>query len=115
MTIRPSPIVALNRAIAVSQDQGPERGLQEIHAIADRDRLSRYPFYFAALGELELRCGHRETAHQHFGDALARARNPMEREFFQQRMRAWTPCIAARSVAWIDESRLSQSVASSPF
>jgi len=88
MTIRPSPIVALNRAIAVSQDQGPERGLQEIHAIADRDRLSRYPFYFAALGELELRCGHRETAHQHFGDALARARNPMEREFFQQRIKA---------------------------
>ena len=87
-SIRPSPIVALNRAIAVAQHEGPERGLQELAAITDQDRLARYPFYFAALGELELRCGHRDTARQHFGDALARARNPMEREFFQQRMRA---------------------------
>ena len=87
-TIRPSPIVALNRAIAVAQYQGPARGLQELAAIEDRDRLSRYPFYFAALGDLELRCGQREQARQHFSDALSRARNPMEREFFQQRMRA---------------------------
>ena len=34
--------------------EGPERGLEEIRAIADRDRLRGYPFYFAALGELEL-------------------------------------------------------------
>jgi predicted RNA polymerase sigma factor len=88
MTIHPSPIVALNRAIAVAQVQGPESGLQEIHAIADRDRLSRYPFYFAALGDLELRCGQLEAARQHFGDAVARARNSMEREFFQKRIRA---------------------------
>jgi len=87
-SIRPSPIVALNRAIAVAQHEGPERGLQELAAITDLDRLARYPFYFAALGELELRCGHQETARRHFGDALSRARNPMEREFFQQRMRA---------------------------
>jgi predicted RNA polymerase sigma factor len=86
--IRPSPIIALNRAIAVAQHQGPESGLQEIRAIGDRERLSRYPFYFAALGDLELRCGRREAARQHFGDALTRARNRMEREFFQQRIRA---------------------------
>ena len=30
---------------------GPTRGLEEIHAIVDRDRLANYPFYFAALGE----------------------------------------------------------------
>jgi RNA polymerase sigma-70 factor (ECF subfamily) len=87
-TIRPSPIVALNRAIAVAQQQGPASGLREIHAIADRDRLSRYPFYFAALADLELRCGRREEARQHFSDALSRARNAMEREFFEQRIRA---------------------------
>ena len=39
--IRPSPIVALNRAIAVAQRDGPERGLQELAAIDDRERLSR--------------------------------------------------------------------------
>jgi len=85
--IRPSPIVALNRAIAVAQRDGPERGLQELAAIDDRERLSRYPFYFAALGDLELRCGRRERAREHFGNALRCARNPMEREFFEQRVR----------------------------
>jgi predicted RNA polymerase sigma factor len=88
MRIRPSPIVALNRAIAVAQHEGPERGLQELAAIEDSDRLSRYPFYFAAMGDLELRCGRHTLARQHFGDAVERARNQMEREFFEQRMRA---------------------------
>ena len=66
LTIRPSPVVALNRAIAVAQRDGPERGLQEIQAIAGRDRLAGYPFYFAALGELELRCERRDVARDHF-------------------------------------------------
>jgi predicted RNA polymerase sigma factor len=55
MLIRPSPIVALNRAIAIAQSKGPEHGLDEIGHIADRDRLATYPFYFAALGELRHR------------------------------------------------------------
>ena len=85
MTIRPSPVVALNRAIAVAQHEGPERGLEEIHAIAGRGRLASYPFYFAALGELELRCERHEVARGHFQAALALARNPMERRFLEQR------------------------------
>jgi len=88
MTIRPSPVVALNRAIAVAQHEGPGRGLEEIGAIADRDRLAAYPFYFAALGELELRRGRGETAREHFRAALALARNSMERRFLEQRMDA---------------------------
>ena len=87
-TIRPSPVVALNRAIAVAQLEGPERGLEEIHAIADRDRLASYPFYSAALGELELRCGRHEIAREHFRAAVALARNPMERRFLDQRVAA---------------------------
>jgi RNA polymerase sigma-70 factor (ECF subfamily) len=85
LTIRPSPVVALNRAIAVAQHEGAERGLQEIQAIAGRDRLSGYPFYFAALGELELRCERRDVARHHFQAALALARSPMERRFLEQR------------------------------
>jgi RNA polymerase sigma factor (sigma-70 family) len=88
MAIRPSPVVALNRAIAVAQQQGPERGLEEIHAIADRDRLSAYPFYFAALGELELRRGRHDSARDQFQAALALARNPMERRFLEHRVHA---------------------------
>jgi RNA polymerase sigma-70 factor (ECF subfamily) len=88
LVLRPSPIVALNRAIAVAQAEGPRRGLEELAVIPNRDRLSRYPFYFAALGELELRCGRHDAARKHFGDAVQQARNPMEREFFEQRVRA---------------------------
>jgi predicted RNA polymerase sigma factor len=88
MTIRPSPIVALNRAIAIAQNDGPERGLDEIRAIADRDRLAAYPFYFAALGELELRRGKHEIAREHFRAALALARNPTERGFLDRRVGA---------------------------
>ena len=88
MTIRPSPVVALNRAIAIAQHEGAERGLQEIHAIADSDRLARYPFYFAALGELELRCQRLDIARDHFEAAVRLARNPMERRFLERRVLA---------------------------
>src|SRR5690349_4080298 len=44
-----------HRAIATAQRDGPEQGLQEILAIAGREWLYGYPFYAAALGELELR------------------------------------------------------------
>jgi RNA polymerase sigma-70 factor (ECF subfamily) len=88
MKIRPSPIVALNRAIAIAQRDGPTRGLEEIRAITDQDRMSRYPFYSAALGELELRRGKRAIARDHFQAAVKLARNPMERRFLQQRISA---------------------------
>jgi RNA polymerase sigma factor (sigma-70 family) len=88
MDIRPSPVVALNRAIAIAQRDGPQRGLEEIQAIANSDRLAKYPFYHAALGEFELRSGRREIARKHFREACALGRNPMERQFFEQRIRA---------------------------
>src|ERR1700726_3347726 len=88
MTIRPSPVVALNRAIAVAQHEGPDRGLMEILSITDSTRLATYPFYFAACGELELRRGRREAAREHFRAALAVARNPMERRFLDRRLNA---------------------------
>jgi len=88
MTIGPSPVVALNRAIAVAQLEGPERGLEEIRAIAGRDRLAAYPFYSAALGELELRSGRSGIARQHFQAAFGLARNSAERQFLEQRVAA---------------------------
>ncbi len=87
MTIAPSPVVALNRAIGIAQRDGAERGMAALHAIEGRDRLRRYPFYPAALGELELRRGNREAAREHFSAALALARNPMERRFLEKRVR----------------------------
>jgi RNA polymerase sigma-70 factor (ECF subfamily) len=87
LQINPSPIVALNRAIAIAQRDGPQRGLEAIHAISrPDDRLAAYPFYPATLGELELRRGDGERAREHFQAALARARNASERHFFEQRL-----------------------------
>jgi RNA polymerase sigma-70 factor (ECF subfamily) len=88
MTIRPTPVVELHRAIAVAQHEGAERGLEALHAIADRERFVAYPFYEAALGELELRCARQALARDHFLSALALARSPMERRYLEQRVAA---------------------------
>jgi RNA polymerase sigma factor (sigma-70 family) len=87
MLIAPSPIIALNRAIAIGQRDGPERGLEALQSIAQRERLEWYPFFPAALGELELRRGNHEVAREHFRAALALARNPTERRFLEKRVR----------------------------
>ena len=88
MRLRPSPVIALNRAIAIAQHEGTERGLKEIYAIENSDRLAAYPFYPAAIGELELRRGRHEIASKYFRAALAQARNPMEKKFLEQRVAA---------------------------
>lgn len=88
MQVAPSPVVALNRAIAIGHFAGPAGGLAALREISDTERLRTYPFYAAALGEFELRLGHLEQARQHFGAALAQARNDTERHFLQKRLAA---------------------------
>src|SRR5262249_55409115 len=88
MAIRPSPVVALNRAIAVAQHDGPEQGLAALRAIPDRERLGTYPFYPIALGEFELQCGRYAAAREHFAAALPLARNRVEQRFIEQRIGA---------------------------
>ena len=88
MAVAPSPVIALNRAIAIAERDGADRGIEALHAIADRDRLERYPFYPAALGELEVRRGNPAMAGEHFRAALALARSPMERRSLEKRVRA---------------------------
>jgi RNA polymerase sigma-70 factor (ECF subfamily) len=85
MTIAPSPVIALNRAIAIGQRDGPEAGLEALRAIAHAERLDRYPFYPAAMGELERRRGDLEAAREHFSAAARLARNPGERRFLEKR------------------------------
>jgi RNA polymerase sigma-70 factor (ECF subfamily) len=85
MQVSPSPIVALNRAISIGLLDGPERGIEELQDIANRESLSAYPFYRAALGEFELRCGRSAAAVRHFRMASALGRSPMERRYFEQR------------------------------
>jgi predicted RNA polymerase sigma factor len=86
MAVAPSPVVALNRAIAVAERDGAEQGLAAMRAIAGRERLAAYPFYPAAMGELELRRGEAARARAHFRAALAVARNGAERRFLERRL-----------------------------
>ena len=86
LAISPSPVIALNRAIAVSERDGAERGLAELAAIPDKERLARYPFYQAALGDLQLQLGNVEPAREHFGAALGVARNDAERRFLERQL-----------------------------
>lgn len=86
LAIRPSPIVALSRAIALAQRDGPVQGLEAIDAISGRERLAYYPFYPAAIATLELRAGRPSEASAHFRAALALARNASERRFLAQRI-----------------------------
>jgi RNA polymerase sigma-70 factor (ECF subfamily) len=86
MRIAPTPVVALNRAIAVGQSEGAERGIEELVAIADADRLANYPFYPATLGELEVARGNLQAARTHFTTALGLARNGAERRFLEKRL-----------------------------
>ena len=86
MAVRPGPVVALNRAIAIAQRDGPERGLVAIGAIEERDRLAAYPFLPAALGDLELKRGDAAAARAHFQGALELARSPAERRFYARRI-----------------------------
>lgn len=86
LAIAPSPVVALNRAIAVAQRDGAASGIAELEAISDADRLAAYPFYRAAFAELELRRGRTAEAREHFEAAMRLARNAAERRFFQKRV-----------------------------
>jgi len=88
LELRPSPVVALNRAISVAQLEGPRRGLEELRRIEGQERLSSYPFYPAALGELYLQLGKPGEASECFQSALQIARNPVEARFFEQRISA---------------------------
>jgi RNA polymerase sigma-70 factor (ECF subfamily) len=88
MALAPSPVVALNRAVAIAQRDGPARGLEEIRGIAGRDRLGKYPFYLTAIAEFELRLGNEAKARETFGAAMRLARNPDERRFLQARIEA---------------------------
>jgi RNA polymerase sigma-70 factor (ECF subfamily) len=84
--LKPSPIVALNRAIALGRALGPEEGLAELSNIPDPSKLKDYPFYPAAQGEFQLLAGHPAEAAKSFEKALKLARSRSETNFFERRL-----------------------------
>jgi RNA polymerase sigma factor (sigma-70 family) len=85
LAVKPTPIVMLNRAIAVGQVAGPEVALAALRAIP-KEGLAEYPFFAAALGEMHRRAGRPRDAADHYRAAIAQARNPAEAELFRQRL-----------------------------
>jgi RNA polymerase sigma factor (sigma-70 family) len=89
--LKPSPIVALNRAIALGNALGPEDGLAELGKIPDPARLKDYPFYPAARGEFHLLAGRPAEAAKHFAMAVKLARSRSETDFFERKLKACRP------------------------
>ena len=87
LAMKPTPVVALNRAIAISRVHGPRAGLAAVDAIAGDPVLARYYLLHATLGELALETDDRERAADGFRAALACECSEPERRFLEKRLR----------------------------
>jgi RNA polymerase sigma-70 factor (ECF subfamily) len=83
----PSPIVSLNRAVAVAMVEGPRRGLALIDAIAPAGALDGFHLLHAARADLLRQLGSRREATESYARALALAVNDSERRFLERRLR----------------------------
>ncbi len=83
--LEPTPVVLLNRAIAIAHVEGPEAGLAAIEA-ADLDtQLKTYPLLAATKGELYLRLGKKDRALMTFEVALEQVKTTPERRFLHRK------------------------------
>jgi RNA polymerase sigma-70 factor (ECF subfamily) len=80
-----SPVVAINRAIAIAQTRGPAAGLATLDALADDVRLAQYQPYWAARAGLLARSGEHAAAEQAYDRAIGLEADPAVRQFLQQR------------------------------
>src|SRR5204862_2125858 len=84
--VDPSPVVALNRAVALGMRDGPEAGLSAVERALAEGGLDGYHLAHAARAELQRRLGLREPARASYQRALELARQPAERRFLQARL-----------------------------
>ncbi len=82
----PSPVVGLNRAVAVAMVHGPEAGLAAVSALEADGRLAGYHYLPATKADLLRRLGRRDEAGTAYRAALALVGNDAEREFLQRRL-----------------------------
>ncbi|HXE55158.1 MAG TPA: RNA polymerase sigma factor, partial [Tepidisphaeraceae bacterium] len=86
LQIEASPIIELNRAVAIAMRDGPDTGLRLVDAILSRGELTDYHLAHAARGDLCRRLGRREDARAAYERALGLARQEPERRFLSRRL-----------------------------
>jgi RNA polymerase sigma-70 factor, ECF subfamily len=93
LAIKPSPVVELNRAIALAMTEGPAAGIAAIDRIEQDPALARYYLLPAALGRLWLEAGDPERAARYFEEALTRPCSAPERRFLERQLTKCRPGI----------------------
>jgi RNA polymerase sigma-70 factor (ECF subfamily) len=88
---QPSPIIALNRAVAVAMRDGPEAGLVLLEALAEHRAIANYHLFHAARGDLHRRAGRPQEARHAYERALALAVQQPERRFLERRLAELEP------------------------
>jgi RNA polymerase sigma-70 factor (ECF subfamily) len=83
---KPSPVIELNRAVAVAMAEGPERGLALIDDLEAKGELAEYHLLHAARADLLRRDGRWREAAEAYRKALALAANDAERRYLNRRM-----------------------------
>jgi RNA polymerase sigma-70 factor, ECF subfamily len=86
LEVDPSPVVELNRAVAVAMRDGPLAGLALIEAILERGDLADYHLAHAARADLYRRLGRREEAKSAYRRALSLTQQEQERRFLERRL-----------------------------
>jgi RNA polymerase sigma-70 factor, ECF subfamily len=86
LRIQPSPVVELNRAVAVAMCEGPEQGLRIIDDLLAREELANYHLAYSARADLCRRLGRVPEARASYEKALALARREPERRFLARRL-----------------------------
>ena len=89
--VAPSPVVELNRAVALSMKFGPEAGLEIVDALAAEPQLANYPWLPSVRGDLLARLGRMAEARAEFERAAGMTRNLRERELLLARAADPTP------------------------
>ena len=83
-----SPVIALNRAVAIANSHGPQAGLEAVRAIRDHEKLASYYLFYSVIGELEMRMNNREAAAEQFRKAFELAETKSERAFLLKRLQS---------------------------
>ena len=83
-----SPVVAINRAVAIAETRGPAAALAELDKLADHPRLADYQPYWAARADLLARSGDRDGAREAYARAIGLESDPAVRRFLEKRSAA---------------------------